>query len=247
MAQRRMMSLKVIDTDDFLDMPMSSQFLYFNLAMRADDDGFIANAKRIMRMVGCNDDDLKVLFAKMFVIPFESGVCVIKHWRIHNFIRKDRYTETIHQAEKNKLEITDGKYGKKEDVIPNGNLLDTQVRLGKVRLGKVNNKRKIKEKEIPDSVCLEISEKYNIGIDYVKAKREELELYCGSTGKRYSDYKLALMSWVRRDISSGKVKKLPKKKVYEDMGISDEQKAKNRKVIADVKQDLIDKNTLSFH
>lgn len=137
-----MFSLKVIDTDEFLDMPQSSQYLYYNLAMRADDDGFIANPKRIMKMVGCNDDDIKVLTAKRFVIPFESGVCVIRHWRIHNLIRSDRYCETEHIEEKQKLLENKGKYELSENVIPNvipnGNQMATQVRLGKVRLGKDN-------------------------------------------------------------------------------------------------------------
>ena len=86
MAQRRMFSLKVIDTDEFLDMPQSSQLLYFHLAMRADDDGFVSNPKKIMKITGSGDDDAKVLTAKNFIIPFESGVCVIRHWRIHNYI-----------------------------------------------------------------------------------------------------------------------------------------------------------------
>jgi hypothetical protein len=136
MAQRRMFSLKVIDTDEFLDMPQSSQYLYYNLAMRADDDGFISNPKRIMRMIGCNDDDIKILTAKQYVIPFERGICVIRHWRIHNLIRLDRYTETEYLQEKSSLDIENGKYKlKTENVIPNGNQMIPQVRLGKDRIG----------------------------------------------------------------------------------------------------------------
>lgn len=145
MAQRRMFSLKVIDTDEFLDMPQTSQYLYYNLAMRADDDGFVSKPKIIMRMVNCNSDDFKVLIAKRFIIPFERGVCVIRHWLIHNLIRKDRYNETEYLKERDKLQINNGKYSLKTDGIPNdipsGNHLATngksQVRLGKVRLGKV--------------------------------------------------------------------------------------------------------------
>jgi len=103
MAQKRMFSLKVVDTDSFLDMPTSSQLLYFHLAMRGDDDGFVSNPKKITRMLGSNDDDYKVLIAKKFVIPFESGVCVIKHWRIHNYLQNDRYTETQYIKEKELL------------------------------------------------------------------------------------------------------------------------------------------------
>lgn len=94
MAQRRMISLEVVDTDAFLDMPQSSQLLYFHLSVRADDDGFVANPKKIARTLGANLDDMKVLITKKFIIAFEDGVCVIKHWRINNFIRKDLYKET---------------------------------------------------------------------------------------------------------------------------------------------------------
>lgn len=90
MAEKRMFAKTIIDSDLFLDMPVTAQLLYFHLCMRADDDGFINNPKRIMRDVRCSDDDMKVLVAKDFVIPFESGVIVIKHWRLHNYIRKDR-------------------------------------------------------------------------------------------------------------------------------------------------------------
>ena len=94
MAERRMFAKTIIDSDAFLEMPQSSQNLYFHLAMRADDDGFINNPKSIMRLIGCKDDDANILIAKKFLIPFESGVVVIKHWKIHNYIRRDTYTET---------------------------------------------------------------------------------------------------------------------------------------------------------
>ena len=104
MAERRMFSKVVIDSDTFLDMPLSAQALYFHLSMRADDDGFVNNPKRIQAYVGASTDDLKILLAKHFLIPFESGVVVIKHWKIHNYIQKDRYKETYYQAEKALLE-----------------------------------------------------------------------------------------------------------------------------------------------
>ena len=100
MAQRRMLSIKIVDSDMFLDMPKSTQCLYFHLNMRADDDGFIDNPKKIQRMIGCSDDDMKILIAKQFIIPFESGIVVIKHWKIHNYIRGDRYVPTIYQRSK---------------------------------------------------------------------------------------------------------------------------------------------------
>ena len=144
MANRRMFSKKIVDTDAFLDMSLSAQALYLHLLLRADDDGFIANPKKIMRMLGSQDDDYKILIAKRFIIQFESGVCVIKHWLIHNLIRNDRYTATQWTKEKNELVIDDKtkKYSlpkpKDYNVIPNGNQMAPQVRLGKVRLGKVN-------------------------------------------------------------------------------------------------------------
>lgn len=107
MAERRMFTQKIIDSDAFLDMPLSTQALYFHLNMRADDDGFVNNPKRIQRTIGASEDDLKLLLAKRFVIGFESGVLVIKHWRMHNTLRKDRYSPTQYQDEFAKLDIKD--------------------------------------------------------------------------------------------------------------------------------------------
>ena len=101
MAQKRMFDKRVIDSDNFLEMPLSTQAVYFHLNMRADDDGFVDNWKSILRLIGGKEDDLKVLISKKFVIPFEKGVIVIKHWKLNNVLRKDRYIETIHQDEKN--------------------------------------------------------------------------------------------------------------------------------------------------
>ena len=89
MAERRMFAKTIIDSDAFLDMPMSARLLYYDLAMRADDDGFINSPKKIMRFVGASMDDLNILAIRKFIIPFDNGVVVIKHWRIHNYIRKD--------------------------------------------------------------------------------------------------------------------------------------------------------------
>lgn len=89
-----MMSKSVIDTDMFLDMPASTQCLYFHMLLRADDDGFLKNAKTIMRTVGASPDDIKLLIAKQYLIPFDTGIMAIKHWRIHNYIKKDRYKPT---------------------------------------------------------------------------------------------------------------------------------------------------------
>lgn len=104
---RRMFSDEVTTSDAFLDMPSSSQLLYFHLGMTADDDGFIGSPKMIMRQMGASEDDYKILTAKKFVIVFESGICVIKHWRINNFVRKDIYKETRYVKEKAQLFIRD--------------------------------------------------------------------------------------------------------------------------------------------
>ena len=138
MAERRMFAKTVIDSDAFLDMSLSTQSLYFHLSMRADDDGFVNNPKKIQRMIGCGDDELKMLVTKKFIIPFESGICVIKHWKIHNYIQTDRYKETVYKEEKARLEIKDNKAYKYLDAacIQPVYKMETQDRLGKDRLGK---------------------------------------------------------------------------------------------------------------
>lgn len=140
MAERRMFAKTIIDSDAFLDMPLSAQALYFHLGMRADDEGFINNPKRVQKMIGSNDDDLRLLQAKNFLIPFPSGVMVIKHWKMHNYIQKDRFKPTVYVAEKALLRQKDNKSYTLDTVcIQNVYSSDTQVRLGEVRLGKVNN------------------------------------------------------------------------------------------------------------
>lgn len=146
MAERRMFAKTIIDSDVFIDMPLSTQALYFHLSMRADDDGFVNNPKKIQRMIGAADDDLKLLIAKSFLIPFESGIVVIKHWKIHNYIRNDRYNPTAYQEERAMLEVKDNKaYTLGASCgIPHGrqtvDCWETQVRLGKdsIELDKVS-------------------------------------------------------------------------------------------------------------
>ena len=140
MADRRMFKKTIIDSDMFLDMPLSSQALYFHLSMRADDDGFVNNPKKIQRMIGASDDDLRVLLTKQFLIPFDSGIVVITHWRVHNYIQKDRYHPTEYTDERALLTVKDnGTYTvSKMDTpcIQSGHEMDTEVRLGKDRIGK---------------------------------------------------------------------------------------------------------------
>lgn len=137
MAERRMMSKSIIKSDTFLDMPATTQNLYFHMLLDADDDGFINAPKSIMRMIGAKDDDMKVLTAKQFVIPFESGVVVIKDWKIHNYIQNDRYKPST-LPERDLLNIQKDKtYTLKNDVSSMDTKCIQSVSIGKDRLGKV--------------------------------------------------------------------------------------------------------------
>ena len=138
-----MFAKTIIDSDAFLDMPLTTQALYFHLSMRADDEGFINNPKKIMRMIGASDDEFRLLQAKSFIIPFESGVCVIKHWRIHNYLRNDRFKPTVYVEEKAQLSVKDNRaYTLNPGTpilgiptgIPNVYQCETQDRLGKVSI-----------------------------------------------------------------------------------------------------------------
>ena len=143
MAEKRMFSKQIVDSDAFLEMPLSTQALYFHLSMRADDDGFLNNAKKVMKIIGANQNDYDLLVAKSFVIQFPDGICVIKHWRINNYLRKDRYAETIYQEEKACLTVQpNGRYSlrnaaESDDDLPLGipvvNQSDTQYRIEKNR------------------------------------------------------------------------------------------------------------------
>ena len=146
MAERRMFAKTIIDSDAFLDMPLSTQALYFHLSMRADDDGFVNNPKKIQRLIGASDDDCRLLVAKRFLLAFESGVVVIKHWLIHNYIRKDRYIETAYLKEKEMLTLNENNAYTERSTNgqPTVNQRLTQVRLGKDRL---EEKEIYKEKE----------------------------------------------------------------------------------------------------
>ena len=150
MAEKRMFTKKITDSDAFLEMPLSSHALYFHLNMQADDDGFVNNPRKIQRSIGASEDDLKLLLLKRFVIGFDTGVVVIKHWRMHNLLRKDRYNPTQYVEEFNSLMLNkNGSYTEKNEQIfdeitdgnqmatkwqPNGNQMATQYRLGKNKI-----------------------------------------------------------------------------------------------------------------
>lgn len=137
MAERRMFSKQIIDSDAFLNMPLSSQVLYFHLAMRADDDGFVNNPVKITRMVGSNTDDFNILVAKKFILTFETGVIVIKHWKMHNYIQSDRYKPTVYQDEKALLGVKQDKsYTMDTNWIQNGYTGKVRLELGKSKVSK---------------------------------------------------------------------------------------------------------------
>lgn len=151
MAERRMFAKTIVDSDAFLEMPMSARLLYYDLSMRADDDGFVNSPKKIMKFIGATNDDMNILIHRKFVLAFDNGVVVIKHWRIHNYIQNDRYKETNYKEEKALLELDENKAYRlvnKTPCIQDGYTLDTQVRLGKDRLVKEKDTHKEKDKEI---------------------------------------------------------------------------------------------------
>ena len=145
MAERRMFARTIVLSDAFLDMSLGARCLYMTLGMVADDDGFVNNPKSIMRQCGAQEDDLRLLLAKKFLIPFDSGVVVIKHWRINNYLQRDRYRETKYTDEKAALEIEpNGAYHRIDPAAPEAITdstvytppVSTQDRIGKDRIGK---------------------------------------------------------------------------------------------------------------
>jgi hypothetical protein len=205
MAERRMFAKTIIDSDAFLDMPLSTQALYFHLSMRADDDGFINNAKKIQRMLGCNDDDLKILLSKNFIIPFETGVCVIKHWKIHNLIQKDRYKPTVYSEHKSKLSLKNNNVYTMDTVcIQDVSKLEPQVSIGKVSQGK-------KEALIPDNFSVSdrvIKWANEKGYRDLEKHLEHFVILAQAKGYTYTDWDAAFMNAIRNNWA-----KVPSKEV----------------------------------
>lgn len=196
-----MLSKKITSTDAFMDMPLSSQALYLHLLMGADDEGFVNNPKKIVRMVGCQEDDYKILMAKRFILGFDNGVVVIKHWLIHNTIRMDRFSPTVYIEEKAKLSIKENKsYTENTNWQPNGNHLATQVKLSKVKLDTAEAKAsdsKNKSMYEEPSITLDgdgeeipvppTPKKYNNSARYYRLANYYMEL-TGKTGKHIRHY-----------------------------------------------------------
>ena len=187
MAQKRMFDKAITNSDDFLELPDSSQVLYFHLSMNADDDGFVNNWKSIMKMTGTKEDDLKVLITKQYIIPFDSGVIVIKHWRLNNYLRNDRYVETQYKKEKNKLILDDNSvYQMDTNGIPrldknsiDKNSIDIYGEFKNVKLSK-EEYHKLEQANL---------------LPYI----EKLSSYIASKNKKYKSHYATILNWSRRD------------------------------------------------
>jgi hypothetical protein len=177
-------------------MPPSARALYYQLGVEADDDGFI-DPYVTMLATKSQDDDLKILIAKGFVISFETGVVVIRHWKRHNYIRKDRYTQTQYLKEfRSMQEDESGDYFLLEGEVVNQRL--PQDRKGKDRLGKVENSQNYLL-DIPDQDVKEFTSTYSCSERQLKSKGEDLHDYCQAHGKRYKDYKALLRNAIKKD------------------------------------------------
>ena len=235
MAEKRMFTQKIIDSDAFLDMPLSTQALYFHLNMRADDDGFINNPKRIQRTIGASEDDLKLLIAKRFVICFENGVIVIKHWRMHNTLRKDRYNPTQYQEQLAQLEVKDNNSYTEKDVPqlattwqPSGNHLEPQYSIDKISIDKFSvvedsepesddsepspkrSKKPVKHKYGEyDNVLLTDDELDKLKAEFPdwEERIERLSSYVASTGKSYKSHYATIRNWAKKDQTSQPVRR----------------------------------------
>ena len=210
MAERRMFAKTIVLSDAFLDMPLSARCLYFTLGMLADDDGFVNSPKSIMRQAGASTDDLNLLMVKRFILAFESGVIVIKHWRIHNYIQKDRYKESKYMEEKATLKIDQN--GAYTECIQDVSTLDTQVRLGKDR-ARIEVGEVIEEAEPPKPTRHKYGLYDNVLLtdeDYQKLKEEfphdyterieRLSEYIASTGTKYKNHLATIRNWARTDV-----------------------------------------------
>ena len=218
MAERRMFAKTIVLSDAFLDMPLSARTLYFTLGMLADDDGFVNSPKSIMRQCGASQDDMKILLAKKFLLSFETGVIVIKHWRINNYLRSDRYKETKFIEEKNRLSIKEnGSYSM--GGIPTGIPSIGKDSIGKDSIGNIvvvmeNNEQQPqqqeeKEKEIKrftkptveeiKQYCLERKNKIDAEhfFDYYESKGWKI-------GKNsMKNWKAAVRTWERKNFDKG--------------------------------------------
>ena len=216
MAERRMFAKTIIDSDAFIDMPVTARLLYYDLSMRADDDGFVNSPKKIMRMIGASQDDISILIMRKFILPFDNGIVVIKHWRIHNYIRKDTYNSTPYLNEKAMLELDENKAYrlKSTDSRLSVDEPSTQVRLGKDSIGKDSIDIVELDKPIPKQTSKPAKHKYgeyqhvlltdtefnNLARDFSNDLREKaikfLDEYIEETGYKKKSHYLTIRRWV---------------------------------------------------
>lgn len=209
-AKKRMFSVDIVGSDAFLDLPHTAQALYFQLGMRADDDGFVGNPKTIQRIAGTKASDLELLVKKRFLLQFPSGVVVIKHWKINNDIKKDRYSPTVYTDEFQMLYTKENKaYTERNanvstlDTEPEQNVstLDTQYSIDKNRLDKNSIEKKKHAHGFFSNVLLTDDEMQKLAIevpnyeDYI----ERLSHYIESSGKKYKSHYATILSWHRKD------------------------------------------------
>lgn len=191
MAEKRMFSKRIIDSDAFLDMPMSARLLYYDLAMRADDDGFVNSPKKIMKIVGASNDDMNILIMRKFILHFPEGIIVIKHWLIHNYIRQDTYKETTYKEEKALLELDENKA---------------------YRIAEKPCEKELPKAEEKELLPKKYGEYQNVSLsdeDFEKLKREfpadykdrieRLSEYIASSGKVYKNHLATIRNWARRE------------------------------------------------
>lgn len=194
MPEKRMFTKKITESDAFLEMPLSTQCLYFHLNMFADDDGFVNSPKRVMRTIGASEDDLKLLIAKAFILVFESGVIVIKHWRMHNTLQNDRYHPTDYQEEYEMLGLKDNKsYTWKQ----NGNILETEHNITEHNLTKPRHKYGFYKNVLLSDEDME-KLKQEFPKDYME-RIEAVSEYVASSGKKYKDFLATIRKWAKRE------------------------------------------------
>lgn len=203
MAKKRMFSIDIVGSDAFLDLPYSSQCLYFQLCMRADDDGFVGNPKTIQRIAGTKASDLELLVKKRFLLQFPSGVVVIKHWKINNQIQKDRYTPTVYTEEYKSLYIKDNKAYTEADkgCIHSVSEMDTQISIDKDRLDKNSRGGEKHAHGFFANVLLTDDELQKLAAEIPNYEEyiEKLSHYIESNGKKYKSHYATILMWHRKD------------------------------------------------
>ncbi len=172
MAERRMFAKTIIASDAFLDMPLSARCLYFALGMYADDEGFVNSPKSLARLIGASTDDMNILLVRKFVIPFPSGVCLIKHWRINNYLRSDRFQPTKYTEERNQIIIEEnGAYALISERYTNGIPNDGIPSIGEIREEKFSIGKDRIEEIAPPRVAASNPR-------FIKPTIDEIAAYC---------------------------------------------------------------------